>query len=582
MDLLPVLRQVSLFQDLEDEHLLLVAALASEHRVPSGTNISRQADLGETMFLITEGEAVIRRVDEQGMQRPVGILAAPAAYGVTALFVSEPRDATVTSVSEICVHTIRRADMDSLLEAHPEIRRRLRLSDEIAAKMRAPAFPWLEKGETVLHFTHRHGLSFARALIFPTLLLAAYAALIVYLMPRLEVTVAQTTWLLVGAGVYAIPFLWHWADWHNDYLVVTSRRVTHRERVALLYESREEAPLDRVQNVNIRRGLVGSLFHFGDLYIETASKIGRVGFTDMPHPERVRDVIFEHLARVRASRKAAERQVIRDELVNRITEEQESIVPGALPAEESIINEEIPSSVPTVRSGPLVRLLDWLARQGFVPRTRLETDEGIVWRKHWVFMLRNAARPGMVGLICAGLTVLGLLHRPSALYGLWPDFPYLAVALTVIAVVWLWWEVNDWANDLYVIADDRIIDIEKRPLFFAEERREASLGMIQNVSLEMPHLFAALLNYGDVIVTTAGSGEFTFHKVANPRQVQQEIFARMEAFRQRQRDRESARRRDELAEWLTVYDELRHGESGDRQSRGPDEPAPASRQAPTP
>ncbi len=557
MDLIPILRQVPLFQDLQDDHLALVASLASEHRVPAGTSVSRQADLGETMFLIAEGEAVVRRVDDQGMQRPVGMLTAPAAFGVTALLVSAPRDATVTAVSPVRLYTIRRADLDLLLDGHPEIRRRLCIPDEISALLRAPVFPWLKEGETVLSWAHRHGLSLFRSLLSPTFLLIAYGALIAYVLPRLGVSLSRPIWLGIGALVYAIAFLWHWVDWRNDYFVVTSRRVTHQERVALLYESREETPLDRVQNVNIKRGVLGAIFKYGDIAIETASRVGHVGFTDMPHPEGVRDVIFEHLARVRAARKAAERNIIRDELVERITDEHAEMPPATLPGEKSMIGDRTPTTRPGVHSGPLVRLLDWLAAQGFVPRTRLQTEQGIVWRKHWVFMVRDAVLPALLGLTCAVLTVLGVAQRPAALYLMWPEYPYLSGALLVIMTVWLWWQVNDWANDLYIIADDRIIDIEKRPLFFSEERREASLGMIQNVSLEIPHIWASLLNYGDVIVTTAGAGEFTFHKVANPRLVQQEIFAHMEAYRERQRDQETARRRDELAEWLTVYDELR-------------------------
>ena len=59
--------------------------------------------------------------------------------------------------------------------------------------------------------------------------------------------------------------------------------------------------------------------------------------------------------------------------------------------------------------------------------------------------------------------------------------------------------------------------------------------MIQNVSFEMPTFWAAVFDYGDVLVQTAGSGEFTFVQVPGPREVQAEIFRRMEAYRERQR-----------------------------------------------
>ena len=87
---------------------------------------------------------------------------------------------------------------------------------------------------------------------------------------------------------------------------------------------------------------------------------------------------------------------------------------------------------------------------------------------------------------------------------------YLNSILTLVMMGWFWWEATDWSNDLYIVTRDRIIDVEKHPLKLSEERREASLGMIQNVSLRMPSIFANLFQYGDVLVQTAGAGEFTF------------------------------------------------------------------------
>jgi hypothetical protein len=104
------------------------------------------------------------------------------------------------------------------------------------------------------------------------------------------------------------------------------------------------------------------------------------------------------------------------------------------------------------------------------------------------------------------------------------------------------------------------VDIERRPLFVSEERREASLGVIQNVNLEIPGFLAAAFDYGDVVIQTAGAGNFTFNKVPNPHDVQNEIFRRIEAFREAQRQRERRRRQAELAEWFSVYDDLHDAE----------------------
>ncbi|MDH4207663.1 MAG: PH domain-containing protein, partial [Anaerolineae bacterium] len=114
-----------------------------------------------------------------------------------------------------------------------------------------------------------------------------------------------------------------------------------------------------------------------------------------------------------------------------------------------------------------------------------------------------------------------------------------------------------WRNDIYQLTEDRIIDIERLPLGLREERREASLSMIQDIGYEIPGVIANLLDYGNVVIETAGrEAAFTFSWVHQPRQVQQEIFSRMDAFREKERREQKERRADELLDWFSTFAEL--------------------------
>jgi len=111
---------------------------------------------------------------------------------------------------------------------------------------------------------------------------------------------------------------------------------------------------------------------------------------------------------------------------------------------------------------------------------------------------------------------------------------FIALLLLIIGVFWLAWQALDWYNDVYIVTDDRIVDIEKKPLIF-EDRREAQLSMIQDVSYVQPNFITRILGFGDVIIETAGrAGVFTFMSVPNPQRVQRDIFARLEQMRRRQ------------------------------------------------
>lgn len=557
MDLIEHLRRVPLFQNLSEYHLYLLADVAVEHHVPAGTRLTRQSDFGGALFIVGAGEATIHRVDERGVQRPVGMVRPGEWFGVTSLFLREPRDASITAVSDMHVWTITRPAFEGLLERQPDLEADLWIPAEIVERLEAPRFAWMEPGEVVLFYSRRHWCGLAVGIARGILTGLALEAVVAALDALTPLPMNVPLWSAVALFIAALLIVWRWVDWANDYIAVTTWRVTHHERVAFIYESRSEAPLDRIQNIHVERRFWGTLLRYGTVTIETASAVGSLRFDRLPSPEELREIIFAQLARVRATRLAAERHLIRDELVSRLREENDRPAPldDASSAPPIDYVEEAPAQ--KVTAGRLVRLLAWLAASGIVPQVRIVTDGAITWRKHWIFLLGSVAAPAMLSLALAVITVLGFWGWSGGPAALIPSFPYAALLGLVVCLGWFWWQADDWSNDLYTVTDERIIDVEKRPLFFSEQRREASLGMIQNVRFHMPTFWAAVLNYGDVLVQTAGAGEFTFHRVPSPRDVQAEIFRRIEAFREAERQREASRRRSELSEWFSLYDELR-------------------------
>jgi hypothetical protein len=127
----------------------------------------------------------------------------------------------------------------------------------------------------------------------------------------------------------------------------------------------------------------------------------------------------------------------------------------------------------------------------------------------------------------------------------------------VCLIPWWIWRFDDWQNEIYQVTSKRIIDIERLPFHLREERREASLEKVQNISLEIPGFLGKMLNYGSVTIETAGTGAFTFDYVKDPRGVQAEIFRRVEAFQRRQTEEEAERHQAELLDWFSVYDQMR-------------------------
>lgn len=92
-------------------------------------------------------------------------------------------------------------------------------------------------------------------------------------------------------------------------------------------------------------------------------------------------------------------------------------------------------------------------------------------------------------------------------------FWYLATAGFII-VNFLQWYFN-----IYIVTNHRIVDIDFVQLLF-KKFSEARLSKIQDVSYQTSGVFAAVFNFGDVHIQTAGElPEFEFSSVPNPDRV---------------------------------------------------------------
>jgi len=178
----------------------------------------------------------------------------------------------------------------------------------------------------------------------------------------------------------------------------------------------------------------------------------------------------------------------------------------------------------------------------------------IIWRKHWIRLLARVwvQSLAIIGILAAVILLLlsGIIQLSGLLLA--------GVAVVLLPfVVWFWWGFVNWGNDQYILTDDRIIDIEKLPLGFRTQRSETTFDKIQNVSFLIPNPVATILNYGTVIIHTAGpEGRLTFEWVVRPRQVQAEIFRRLGTYNENKRRQEREQRWADMPDWFVGFADL--------------------------
>jgi len=550
------LRQTPLFARLGPEDLAAIAGLLQREHVRAGSVLAEQAQPGSAAYFVESGELQARYVDPQGAIEEGDIFGPGDFFGETSLILGEPHDATIEATRNTTILRLGKDTFDRLIEERPSVLKNLQLRADIRRKLRAPRYGWQEPDEVVALSLHKHSAVLVRMLALPALalLVAAVAALYPSLFPDpVRISAAFVAILPAAAIIYLV------VDHVNDNYIVTNKRVLHEEHIFAIRELRTEAPLHMIQDVQqLQAGPLAQLLNFGDLIIETAGDSGHVVFRQIPNPDQARNAIFAEIERVRSVARIEQRARIQSDLRRQFS--AQTADEGRTDGPSTPAASEPEQRPPAEWASALRRAVRF-----FLPPLRYEEGDTITWHKHWIGVLRSLLVPTAL-ITVATIIALALLYLRLV------DWRLVSLGYGAVLIVlfpWWWWRVSDWQNDVYQVTTTRLIDVERRPLFLSEQRREASLNRVQNINLQIPGVIGRMLNYGSVTIETAGQGAFTFEYIHDPRSVQSEIFRRIEALQERQRQQSADRRRVELMDWFSIYDEIRHPDqdSADSQQR---------------
>ncbi len=150
-----------------------------------------------------------------------------------------------------------------------------------------------------------------------------------------------------------------------------------------------------------------------------------------------------------------------------------------------------------------------------------EPDEEVrrVVREHFIFALRSAT-PFLAAIIILFLIIWGNAASPQ-LDALWRPLVLLASLLIVATGLYsayrifaLWWVNVD------VITNRRILTWKG---FLSPTRKETKLEKVSQVAVDQRSIFALLFNYGDVKVYVTGGQPLDMPRVANPREVRDDV-----------------------------------------------------------
>ncbi len=142
-----------------------------------------------------------------------------------------------------------------------------------------------------------------------------------------------------------------------------------------------------------------------------------------------------------------------------------------------------------------------------------------------------------ITFIPIGALFLVLSSVPVVLYflaeNIFPDFIHgaiifpLAVLLASIyylsIYLFFYAQFIDFYLDLWIVTNDRIVDIEQHGLF-SRTISEVDLYRVQDVTVEVHGIIATLFKYGNITVKTASSNiNIIFYNVHKPNEVRQAL-----------------------------------------------------------
>lgn len=584
-----------LFAGLNEGHWQALATITGWEHVPANLDVTRQGQIGSKLYLLATGAALVRATDDQGHERPrhysrVGV---KDYYGINALLHGDRHGATVRAMVDKGPtgepldgsdwYTLQHDDVLYLMQSNAEQWLSTRLWVEMNDKPKErKRYSWQGQDEEIVLFKHRHVLWLVLRLM--GLFAAAFLiyGLVVALDNLLRFNLPPAAWalgVLLGLG---LPVGWVTLDYLNDYYVITTKRVLRYERVFLINEDQQTAPLERIQDVTSQASIFGKLFNYARINIATAG-MGSITFEMAPRPDDVEAAVRRLQGRARAGELGAQRENLRNKLLSRLKVRLTPEVPPRVLPDGMAVPPQLTrwQRFWYRLTRPLRRFRAWLRgrpdaifhtvirilpkhtqeklikeREAKKRREIKPMDEDVVYRKHPWFLIKAAAIP----LAVITVTLLLIFFTGFSLRKLSTISPPVTIGYSVFLLFclgWLWFRVENWRNDKYILTKTHINYIYKLPLGLFERRRQAEWDKVQNANYVIPGLWANLINFGTVVVETASvEGRFEFLDIGRPRQVHQEIMQRLGLARATQAQRTREQQQNALSETLEIYNEL--------------------------
>lgn len=161
-------------------------------------------------------------------------------------------------------------------------------------------FPSQQTGEHIYLVVRQHWIYFAQKILIWAIFVAAFFLFRRFmpgLLPQLfEGTNARVVNLFEQVyGVFLITSLFLiWVLYYLNMQIITNLRIVDVDQIGLFNHVVSELHIDKIEDVTSQvHGILGTIFDYGEVYVQTAAAVDKFEFTGVPHPAKLEKLILD-------------------------------------------------------------------------------------------------------------------------------------------------------------------------------------------------------------------------------------------------------------------------------------------------
>lgn len=329
-------------------------------------------------------------------------------------------------------------------------------------------------------------------------------------------------------------FLWQrFFVWWVTIDIITNKRIIACR--GFLQPTRKIITLDKVVQVSINQESAWSIFlSYGNVHIYLAG--GDHILKNVPRPRAVRDAlqgISENFKAVKPSVDAG--PALSDEMRTAIAKLGKKEAVPTLPNADARYAHHLR---PEHMRRPLRRFGGPLRIPAEIQYTADEHTVMYIQRSKWVLIFK----------LLPFLFAFGVMVMLTFIFSAFAIVTIIAALLVVIAMGLV---TTNYVDDLFILTNKRIIDIERKYIFFYEARVEAEYKNIRDTKVKITNIFQNLLDIGSVYVETPGNNpDINMTMIDHPFFIADKI-NEVKSFQGKvDKAKEKNTRQDELSKWF--------------------------------